>query len=47
MNSVNIKSSTCTDFGVGNNDKNHKFEINDHVEISKYENIFAKGFTSN
>ena len=47
MNCVNIKSSTFTDLGVGNNDKNPKFEISDHVKISKYENIFAKGYTSN
>ena len=29
------------------NDKNPKFEIGDHVRISKYKNIFAKGYTPN
>ena len=28
------------------NDKDPKFKVGDHVRISKYKNIFAKGFTS-
>ena len=27
--------------------KNPKFEVGDHVRISKYENIFAKGYAPN
>ena len=29
------------------NDKVPKFKVDDHVKISKYKNIFAKGYTSN
>ena len=29
------------------NDKDPKFKIGDHVRISKYKNIFAKGYMSN
>ena len=29
------------------NKKDHKFKVGDHVRISKYENIFAKGCTPN
>ena len=29
----------------GSNDKNPKFKVRDHVRISKYKNIFAKGYT--
>ena len=29
------------------NDKNPKFKVGGHVRISKYENIFAKGYTPN
>ena len=29
------------------NDKDPKFEVGDHVRISKYKNIFAKGYTPN
>ena len=42
---IAVKSSTYIDFDVENNDKDPKFEVSDHVRISKYQNIFAKGFT--
>ena len=29
------------------NDKDPKFKVSDHVRISKYKNIFAKGYTPN
>ena len=29
------------------NDKDPKFKVGDHVRISKYKNIFAKGYTPN
>ena len=29
------------------NDKVPKFKVDDHVKISKYKNIFAKGYTPN
>ena len=29
------------------NDKDLKFKVGDHVRISKYKNIFAKGYTPN
>ena len=29
------------------NDKDLKFKVGDHVSISKYKNIFAKGYTPN
>ena len=33
-----------TDVAVENNDKDPKFEAGDHVRISKYGNLFAKGY---
>ena len=39
--------STYIDQSVENNDKDSKFEVVDHVRISKYENIFAKVYTQN
>ena len=30
-----------------NADKEPKFKVGDHVRISKYKNIFAKGYTAN
>ena len=29
------------------NDKDPKFKVGDHERISKYKNIFAKGYTPN
>ena len=35
------------DFGKEVNDNDPKFKVGDHVRISKYKNIFAKGYTPN
>ena len=45
MKPINVKSSTYIDFGVENNDKDPKFEVGDHMRISKYKSIFVKGYT--
>ena len=37
-------SSTYIDFGIENNDKDHKFKVGDPARISKHENIFPKGY---
>ena len=42
-----IKDSTYIDFKKEVNDKDPKFKFGDHVRISKYKNIFAKGYTPN
>ena len=34
-------------FGKEVNDKYPKFQVGDHVRISKYKNTFAKGYTPN
>ena len=46
MKPVDVKDNTYIDFGKENNNKDSKFKIDDHVKIPKYENIFAKGYTS-
>ena len=40
-------SKACLDFGLKNNDKDSKFEVGSNVIISKYKNIFVKGYTPN
>ena len=45
MNPIDVKNNTYIDFGKEVNDKNSKFKVGDYVRISKYENIFAKGYT--
>ena len=47
VKSVNVKDNTYIDFGKEINDKDPKFKIADHVRISKYKNIFAKGYVPN
>ena len=47
MKSVDIKDNTHIDFKKEVNDKDPKFKVRDHVRISKYRNIFAKGYTPN
>ena len=39
MKPAGVKSSMYTDSTVENNDKDPKFEVGDHVRISKYKNI--------
>ena len=41
MKPTDVKSSAYVDFGVENNDKDLKFNVGDHVRISKYKNIVA------
>ena len=43
MRPVDVKYNTYIDFEKEVNDKNPKYKIGNHVRISKYENIFAKG----
>ena len=43
MRHVDVKSSTYLDFNKENNKERPKLEVADHVTISKYKNIFAKG----
>ena len=47
MKSVDVKSSTYIDGSKEINDKDPKFEIGDIVRISKFKNIFEKGYVSN
>ena len=47
MKSANVKSNTYIDSSKEINDKNPKFKIGDNVRISKYKNVFAKGYTPN
>ena len=44
---MNVKPSTYIDSSKKTNDKNSKFKISDIVRISKYTNIFAKGYVPN
>ena len=47
MKPVDVKDNTYIDFKKEVNDKNPKFKVGDLVRISKYKNIFAKGYMPN
>ena len=44
---IDVKDNTYIDSSKDVNDKYPKFQVGDHVRISKYKNIFAKGYTPN
>ena len=47
MKSVDVKDKTYIAFKKEINNKDPKFKIGDYVRISKYKNIFAKGYMRN
>ena len=42
MKPADVKTNTHINFAKKSNNKDHKFQVGDHVRISKYKNIFAK-----
>ena len=44
---VDVKDNTYIDFEKEVNNKDPKFKVADNGRISKYKNIFAKGYTPN
>ena len=47
MKPIEVKDNTYIDSIKEVNDKDSKFKVGDHVRISKYKNIFAKGYPPN
>ena len=47
MNPVDVKSDLFAEYNEESNEKDPKFRVGDHVRISKYKNIFAKGYAPN
>ena len=46
MKLINVTSDSYA-YNEDSNEKDPKFKVGDHVRISKYKNIFAKGYTQN
>ena len=47
MKHVDVKDNAYINFEKEINDRDTKFEVGDHVGISKYKKDFAKGYTPN
>ena len=47
MKPIDVTDDSFAEYNEKSNKKNLKFKVGDHVRISKYKNIFAKGYASN
>ena len=47
MKPVDIGDDSFAEYNEESNEKDPKFKVGDHVRISKFENVFAKGYTPN
>ena len=47
MKPIDVTSDSYAEYNEDSNKKDPKFKVGDHVRISKYKNIFAKGYTPN
>ena len=47
MKPIDVKDNRYINTDKEINDKSPKFKVGDHVRISKYKNVFAKGYTPN
>ena len=47
MKPINVTNDSFAEYNEDSNKKDPKFKVGDHVRISKYKNIFAKGYTPN
>ena len=47
MKPIDVKNDSFAEYNEESNEKDPKFKVNDHVRLSKYKNIFAKGYAPN
>ena len=47
MKTTDVTSDSYAEYNEDSNITKPKFKVGDHVRISKYKNIFAKGYTQN
>ena len=47
MKPIDVKSDSIAEYNEKSNEKDPKFKVNDHATISKYKNIFVKGYAPN
>ena len=47
MKPIHVKSDSFAEHNEESNDKGPKFKVGGHFRISKYKNIFAKGYVPN
>ena len=47
MKPVDVGDDSFAEYNEESNEKDLKFKVGDHVRISKFKNVFAKGYTPN
>ena len=47
MKPIDVTDDSFVEYNEDSNKRNLKFKVGDHVRISKYKNIFAKGYAPN
>ena len=47
MKPIDVKNDSFAEYNEESNEKDPKFKVNDHFRISKYKNIFTKGYAPN
>ena len=47
MKPIDVTSDSYAEYNEDSHEKDPKFKVGDRVRISKYKNIFAKGYTPN
>ena len=47
MKPIDVKNDSFAKYNEESNEKDPKFKVGDHVRISKYTNVFAKGYAPN
>ena len=47
MKPIDVTSNSYAEYNEHSNKKDPKFKVVDHVRISKYKNIIAKGYATN
>ena len=47
IKSIDVTNDSYVEYNEESNKKSPKFKVNDHVRISKYKNIFVKGYVPN
>ena len=47
MKPRDVKDNSFAEYNEESNEKDPKFKVGDHVRISKFKNVFAKGYTPN
>ena len=45
MKPIDVTPNSYAGYKEDSNEKDPKFKVGDHVRISKYKNIFTKGYT--